>query len=99
LIKRRERGEFGLVTTDWFNSNVRANFAKLEPNYPVQKVIGDCNPNWCYLIQLMEAPPLKSPQTFGTDMPFWGVDVASVSHSGFGLTFLRGALWLEGFVV
>ncbi len=69
------------VTNDWFNSDVKANFAKLEPNYPVQQVIGDCNPLWCYLVQLMEAPPMKTPQTFGTDMPFWGDDVASVSHS------------------
>ncbi len=69
------------VTNDWFNADVRANFAKLEPNYPVQQVIGDCNQLWCYLVQLMEAPPLKTPQTFGTDMPFWGVDVSSIGHS------------------
>ena len=73
------------VTNDWFNTDVRTNFAKLEPNYPVQQVIGDCNPLWCYLVQLMEAPPLKTPQTFGRAMPFWGVDVTSVSHSSVDL--------------
>ena len=30
---------------------------------------------------MMEAPPLKITQSFGTDMPFWGVDMAAVSHS------------------
>lgn len=69
------------VTNDWFNADVQTNFKKLEPNYPVQQVIGDCNPLWCYLIQLMEAPPLKTPQTFGTEMPFWGADVNSISDS------------------
>jgi hypothetical protein len=69
------------ITTDWFNTDVRANFAKLEPNYPVQQVLGDCNRYWCYLLQLMEAPPLKTPETFGTEMPFWGVDVESITHS------------------
>ena len=69
------------ITTDWFNADVRANFAKLEPGYPVQQVLGDCNRYWCYLIQLMEAPPLTTPEIFGTEMPFWGVDVESVTHS------------------
>jgi hypothetical protein len=69
------------VTPDWFNEDVRANFAKLEPDYPVQQVLGDCNRYWCYLVQLMEAPPLKTPEIFGTEMPFWGVDVQSVTHS------------------
>ncbi|MBA3871806.1 MAG: glycosyltransferase family 39 protein [Anaerolineae bacterium] len=69
------------ITTDWFNTDVHANFAKLEPNYPVQQVLGDCNRYWCYLLQLMEAPPLKTPKTFGTEMPFWGADVGAITHS------------------
>ncbi len=69
------------ITSDWFNNDVRAHFAQLEANFPVQKVLGDCNRYWCYLIQLMEAPPLKTPQLFGTEMPFWGADVVSVTHN------------------
>ncbi len=69
------------ATADWFNPDVRANFEKLEPNYPVQKVLGDCNRYWCFLIQLMEAPPLKTPEMFGTEMPFWGIDLESITHS------------------
>lgn len=68
------------ITSDWFNNDVRTHFAQLEANYPVQQVLGDCNRYWCYLIQLMQAPPLKTPQTFGTEMPFWGADVVSVTH-------------------
>ncbi len=81
IIQTKNSRRIWFVTNDWFNSDVRANFAKLEPDYPVQQVIGDCNPLWCYLIQLMEAPPLKTPQIFGTEMPFWGADITSVSHS------------------
>jgi len=69
------------VTNDWFNQDVQTSFKKLEPNYPVQQVIGDCNPLWCYLIQLMEAPPLKTPQAFGAEMLFWGADVNSISSA------------------
>jgi hypothetical protein len=81
LDQARKARRIWFVTADWFNADVRSNFAQLEPDYPVQKVLGDCNRNWCYLIQLMEAPPLKTPRIFGTDMPFWGVDVESVTHS------------------
>jgi uncharacterized membrane protein len=69
------------ITSDWFNTDVRARFAQLEVNFPVQQVLGDCNRYWCYLIQLMESPPLKTSQTFGTEMRFWGADVVSVTRN------------------
>jgi hypothetical protein len=69
------------VTTNWFNGDVRANFDELEPDFPVQEVLGDCNRNWCYLVQLMEAPPLKVPIIFGNEVPFWGIDVETVTRS------------------
>ncbi len=68
------------TTVDWFDEGVQADFAKLEPDYPVQKVLGDCNRYWCYLVQLMVAPPWKTPEVFGSEMPFWGADIASVTH-------------------
>ncbi|MCC6802193.1 MAG: glycosyltransferase family 39 protein [Anaerolineae bacterium] len=71
------------MTGDWFNPAVRVQFAQLEPTHPVQQVIGQCpERGWCYLAQLMEAPPLANPQRFGTDMDFWGVDVDEVTHDG-----------------
>lgn len=69
------------VTQYWFNDDVKAHFNSLEPTHPVQTVFGQCARNWCYLAQLMEAPPWKTPQTFGDDMAFWGEDVISVTAS------------------
>lgn len=69
------------MTADWFNPAVQAQFAQLEPTHPVQQVIGQCpERGWCYLAQLMEAPPLTIPQRFGDNMDFWGVDVDTVSR-------------------
>jgi hypothetical protein len=67
------------LTSDLFNDDVKADFARLEPTYPVQTVIGQCNWAWCYVAQLMEAPPLDEPQIFGDEIAFWGADVDSVT--------------------
>ncbi len=68
------------MTSDWFNPSVQAQFHQLEPTHPVQEVIGQCpERGWCYLAQLMEAPPLSAPQRFGDSLDFWGVDVDSVT--------------------
>ncbi len=81
LNRAKSARRIWFATTDWFNTDVRANFDRLEPDYPVQQVLGDCNRNWCYLVQLMEAPPLKTPAIFGNEVPFWGADVETVTHS------------------
>ena len=69
------------MTNDWFSSFVRAKFEQLEPTHPLQQVFGRCDRAWCYLVQLMEAPPLAEPKRFGEAVDFWGIDVDSVSHS------------------
>ena len=81
IDKARAARRIWFMTSEWFNAEVQANFAKLEASFPVQKVLGDCNLYWCYLIQLMEAPPLEAPKVFGVDVPFWGADVVSVDRS------------------
>lgn len=53
----------------------------MEPTHPVQEVIGQCDRVWCYLAQLLEAPPWTAPQVFGEQMAFWGADVDSVTDS------------------
>jgi len=68
------------TTADWFDEAVQVDFKHLEPDYPVQRVLGDCNRYWCYLVQLMVAPPFKTPVVFGEQMPFWGADVEAVTH-------------------
>ncbi|HVU14891.1 MAG TPA: hypothetical protein VHD90_26635, partial [Phototrophicaceae bacterium] len=70
------------MTANWFDPAVQAQFHQLEPTHPVQQVIGQCPAKgWCYLVQLMEAPPLTAAERFGTNMDFWGADVDSVSAS------------------
>lgn len=68
-----------LVTGDWFHDEVQAAFAQLETTHPVQQVIGQCDRAWCYLAQLMEAPPHAEPIPFGERMLFWGADVDDVT--------------------
>ncbi|MCK6579112.1 MAG: glycosyltransferase family 39 protein [Anaerolineae bacterium] len=63
-----------LITGDWFDEATRAVFETLEPGHPVQRVIGQCDRAWCYLAQLMEAPPLDQPVLFNGDLGFWGMD-------------------------
>ena len=63
------------ITGDWFNAEVEATFAQLEATHPVQQVLGQCDRTWCYLAQLMEAPPLSEPIAFGEQMQFWGADL------------------------
>ncbi|MFN8564253.1 MAG: glycosyltransferase family 39 protein [Anaerolineae bacterium] len=70
------------MTGDWFKPAVQDQFHALEPTHPVQQVIGQCpERGWCYLAQLMEAPPLARPQRFGADMDFWGADVDEVTSA------------------
>ncbi len=68
------------LTGDWFNENIRATFSQIEKTHPRQSGFGQCDRQWCYLIQLMEAPPFITPQIFGDDMAFWGVDIDSVTQ-------------------
>ena len=62
------------VTADWFNPDERANFEAIEASHPLQYVAGDCTSNWCYLLQLLEAPPLVAPIIFGDTLLFHGMD-------------------------
>jgi hypothetical protein len=67
------------LTPQWLDEGVRATFAQIEQTHPLQQAFGKCDVEWCYLFQLMEAPPWSSPQVFGEHMAFWGADIDSVS--------------------
>lgn len=69
------------LTNDWFNPEVREQFDALEPTHPVQRVIGQCDNAWCYLAQLMEAPPLTEAKRFGDNVDFWGADIDTVTET------------------
>lgn len=63
------------ITSDWFNPQVRAEFDQLSQTHRLEQVLGDCKPEWCYLAQLMTAPPLRDPVWFGEIMGFQGADI------------------------
>ncbi len=77
------------LTGDPFSPAVQTSFAALEASHPLQQVIGQCpEVGWCYLAQLMEAPPLTEPVRFGANIDFWGIDVDSVTPAA-----IRTRLW------
>jgi hypothetical protein len=67
------------LTPNWLNDDIQATFSQIEQNHPLQSVLGKCDINWCYLIQLMESPPWSTPMLFGDSMAFWGADIDSIS--------------------
>jgi 4-amino-4-deoxy-L-arabinose transferase-like glycosyltransferase len=75
-------------TTDWLNPKVQAAFKQIEKTHPLQQIAGDCNPHWCYLVQLLEGPPQTAPTVFGHQVGFWGAEIDS-DH----LTSVRARLW------
>ncbi len=68
-----------VTDSEWWTDSTRMRFEQLEATHPLQRVIGDCNRDWCYLLQLMEARPTNEPQYFGDSLAFWGLDVDEVS--------------------
>ncbi len=68
-----------------YNTDVQNRFAELQRTHPLQMVIGNCTSAWCYLIQLLEAPPLSTPIIFGENLPFWGADVDNVTREAIGV--------------
>jgi hypothetical protein len=67
------------VTANWFEPAVRDHYETLERTHPRQDGFGRCDRAWCYLLQLMEAPPFDQPRTFGETMTFWGADIDAIS--------------------
>jgi len=63
------------VTGDLFHQDVQAMFERLEPTHPVQYVVGQCDRAWCYVLQLMQAPPNSEPLVFGGVLSFYGADI------------------------
>ena len=70
------------VTADLFDEQVQAAFRALEASHPAQQSWGECTRRWCFIVQLMEAPPLSEPAVFSGaegSLPFRGLTVDSVS--------------------
>lgn len=81
------------ITGNLLTEDAQAIFSDLEVSHPVQQVIGDCNRQWCYVAQLMEAPPLDTPLIFGGETPFYGIDVDAVTPES-----IQARLWWKAVV-
>jgi hypothetical protein len=77
------------ATSDWLNPNVQATFKRIERTHPLQKIAGDCNPRWCFLMQLLEGPPQAAPTFFGNRVGFWGAEFVD----GDSQAAVRARLW------
>lgn len=69
------------ITANWFDEDVQAAFRAVERDHPLQRVVGGCSRAWCYLAQLLEAPPLETPLVFGDQLPFYGAQIVSADQS------------------
>lgn len=65
-------------------------FDSLESSHRVMRVIGDCTRAWCYVIQLMQAPPMREPVYFGETIGFLGTDLEPLEDRQ-----LSALLWWE----
>lgn len=67
---------------EWFLPETRERFGNIERTHPLQQIIGQCDRDWCYLLQLLEAPPFPQPELFSNIVAFQGVDIdALTEHS------------------
>lgn len=80
-----EHRRIWFISGDLLTDDGQALFQVLEATHPVQQVLGDCNRYWCYVAQLMEAPPSDTPTSFGEILPFYGADVDSVTSDAIHL--------------
>ena len=76
------------ITSDWFEGDTQARFHALEQSHPLQTVLGDCTRYWCFLSQLMEAPPNATPEVFGGQIGFYGADIDEADRD-----HVRARLW------
>lgn len=73
------------ITANLLNEDIQQSFHEIEVTHPVQQVLGDCTRSWCYVAQLMEAPPSDTAAVFGGVMPFYGADVDAVTPDAVNL--------------
>jgi len=78
------------LADDWFDTAVQSTFRTLETRHRLQQVIGDCNPDWCYLAQLLVAPPYREAIYFGETIGFLGADILPIEDEK-----LAAMLWWE----
>lgn len=75
LEEAREARRVWFLSTTSFSEEMRQTFASLEETHRLSFVTGDCSSQWCYLAQLLIAPPMREPVVFGGEIGFYGAEV------------------------
>jgi hypothetical protein len=78
------------LTPYWLDENIRSTFDEIQQTHPLQRGYGKCDLEWCYLVQLLEAPPWPTAQLFGAEMAFRGADLDMVSRES-----IQTRLWWQ----
>lgn len=71
---RQHRRIWYVTDEEWREDYTREHFAQIERDHPLQEIIGQCDQDWCYLLQLLEGPPLPKAVPFGGILNFYGMD-------------------------
>ncbi len=77
------------LTYRWFGEGVQDEFRALEATHPLQQVLGRCDRGWCFLAQLMEAPPNADTVYYEGQLGFRGADTSLVDDT------LHARLWWQ----
>lgn len=80
------------ITANLFDEAAQAEFAALEATHPVQQALGDCTVDWCFVAQLMEAPPLDEALRFGGAN---GLDFRGLTLDGVSGERIEARLWWQ----
>lgn len=68
------------ITDTIFSASYRDTFSEFEASHRVSQVIGDCTRDWCFVIQLMLAPPMREAVFFEDTIGFLGADIDPISN-------------------
>jgi hypothetical protein len=69
------------LTDSLYDDGVQAAFHELEATHRLWGVFGQCKSEWCYVAQLMVAPPMREAVFFGETIGFLGADISSVNQN------------------
>jgi hypothetical protein len=69
------------LTDSLYEDSVQAAFHELEATHRLWGVFGQCKSEWCYVAQLMVAPPMREAVFFGETIGFLGADISSVNQN------------------
>lgn len=79
------------ISREFWKPDVREPFEQLQATHRLWHVEGDCTPEWCFLAQLLVAPPSDELLLFGDTVGFLGADIEVLRDEN----RLQAWLWWE----